>query len=132
MQHPIVVRRVYDEPEAGTAARILVDRLWPRGLSKEKARLDEWCRDVAPSAELRKWYGHDASRFDEFARRYRAELADDDHGPAVAHLKELADGRGVMLLTATREVEISGAAVLGEVLRGGAGGRGGRRPPPGR
>ncbi len=118
MKRAIVVGRVYDEPEAGPAARVLVDRLWPRGLSKEKARLDEWCREAAPSTELRKWYGHDPERFDQFARRYRAELQDEEHQAAVRHLRDLAEGQGVALLTATRDLDISGAAVLADVLRG--------------
>jgi uncharacterized protein YeaO (DUF488 family) len=64
------VRRVYEEPEPGDGTRVLVDRIWPRGLTKAKAALDEWCKDVAPSDELRKWYSHDPDRFEEFGRRY--------------------------------------------------------------
>jgi len=64
------VRRVYEEPERGDDARVLVDRIWPRGLTKARAALDEWCKDVAPSGELRKWYSHDPARFEEFGRRY--------------------------------------------------------------
>ena len=73
MADRISVARVYDPP-AGQALRVLVDRVWPRGLRKDDARLDEWCKDVAPSTELRRWYGHDRASFDEFARRYRDEL----------------------------------------------------------
>ena len=68
------VRRVYDEPAGDDGARVLVDRLWPRGLTKARADLTEWCKEVAPSTELRRWYGHDPAKFNEFARRYRAEL----------------------------------------------------------
>ena len=68
------VRRVYDEVRDDDGQRVLVDRLWPRGLSKQRARLDEWCKVVAPTSELREWYAHDPGRYDEFARRYRDEL----------------------------------------------------------
>jgi uncharacterized protein YeaO (DUF488 family) len=70
------VRRVYEEPEPADGTRVLVDRIWPRGLAKAKAALDEWCKDVAPSDELRKWYSHDPDRFEEFGRRYQLELQD--------------------------------------------------------
>ena len=70
------VRRAYDEPEPDDGTRVLVDRLWPRGLSKARAALDEWCKNVAPSAELRTWYNHDPDRFEEFSRRYQQELQD--------------------------------------------------------
>ncbi len=70
------MRRVYEELERGDGTRVLVDRIWPRGLTKAKAALDEWCKDVAPSAELRKWYSHDPDRFEDFGRRDRAELKD--------------------------------------------------------
>ena len=85
---PIIrVRRVYEEPEPDDGTRVLVDRLWPRGLSKAKAALDEWCKDVAPSAELRTWYGHDPARFEEFAGRYRLEL--DGGGQRIDGLRAL-------------------------------------------
>src|SRR5215216_2683119 len=80
----VQVRRVYDPPEAKDGQRVLVDRLWPRGLSKERAHLDDWCKDIAPSNELRKWHGHDLDRYAEFARRYRAELADPERAAALA------------------------------------------------
>lgn len=112
------VRRVYDPPEGTDGSRVLVDRLWPRGLSKEKAALDEWCKDAAPSPELRKWYGHDPERFEEFSRRYRAELDDAAHADAVAHLRQLAARGPLTLLTATGQWEISAAAVLHDALRG--------------
>ncbi len=110
------VRRVYDPPEPDDGQRVLVDRLWPRGLSKERADLDDWCKEIAPSTELRKWYGHDPERFAEFARRYRAELADPEHEAAFAHLRELADQGRVTLLTATKRSDISEAAVLADLL----------------
>ncbi|KUL34123.1 hypothetical protein ADL22_31070 [Streptomyces sp. NRRL F-4489] len=114
----IRVRRAYDPPEPEDGARVLVDRLWPRGLAKEDAQLDEWCKDVAPSAELRKWYGHEEERFAEFAERYRGELAEGAAAAAVERLRELAADGPLTLLTATKEVPRSNAAVLGEVLRG--------------
>ncbi|MES9605629.1 MULTISPECIES: DUF488 domain-containing protein [Actinomadura] len=111
------LRRVYEEPSADDGARILVDRVWPRGLSKDKARLDEWEKDVAPSTELRKWYGHDAARFEEFTRRYDAELAEPERAAALDHLRELARKGTVTLLTATKEIDRSQAAVIAARLR---------------
>jgi uncharacterized protein YeaO (DUF488 family) len=113
----VQVRRVYDEPERGDGARVLVDRLWPRGLSKERAHLHEWCKDVAPSDALRTWYAHDPARFAEFTRRYTKELAAPERARAVAHLRQLAARRNVTLLTATKRSDISEAAVLRDVLR---------------
>ena len=120
MTRRVHVVRVYDEASAfePTAQRVLVDRLWPRGVTKEAAAIDEWCRDVAPSTELRRWYGHDPAKFDEFARRYRAELAHEPASRAVAHLLDLADTGGLVLVTATRDLEHSAATVLHDVLVG--------------
>ena len=115
-QPQITVARVY-EPPAGGGIRVLVDRIWPRGLRKEDAHLDEWPKDVAPSTELRRWYGHDPARFEEFSRRYRAELRQPVRAAAVEHLREVAQSRPVILLTATKRVDISQAAVLADVLR---------------
>lgn len=103
--------RIYDST-IPTGVRVLVDRLWPRGINKKEADLDEWLKEIAPSTELRRWYDHQPARFDEFARRYRAEL---DHPPgseAIVHLLELGDEDKVVLLTATRDLEHSGARVL--------------------
>lgn len=116
-KHTVKVGRPYDPREYGDGLRVLVDRIWPRGLSKEKADLDEWCKQVAPSTTLRKWYGHDPERFDEFARRYRAELQEPDRAQALAHLRELAEHRALTLLTASRRADISEAVVLAELLR---------------
>lgn len=114
----IRVRRVYDSGDERVAAdhRILVDRLWPRGVSKSDAAWDEWLKDVAPSAELRRWYDHDPARFLEFARRYRAELRRSPAATAIDRLAELARSDAVTLLTATRDVEHSGARVLQDTL----------------
>jgi uncharacterized protein YeaO (DUF488 family) len=110
------VRRVYDEPDADDGTRVLVDRIWPRGMTKARAALDEWCKDVAPSTELRKWYGHDPARFEEFARRYRLELADPERAGALAHLRALASAGPLTLLTATKDPAISEASVLASML----------------
>lgn len=110
------LRRIYDDVEADGGSRVLVDRVWPRGISKDRAQLDEWCKAVAPSTQLRTWYGHDPERFDEFSRRYRAELDDGEPAEALAHLKTLAHEGTITILTATKEIEISQAAVLADLL----------------
>jgi uncharacterized protein YeaO (DUF488 family) len=112
----IQVRRIYDPPQTGDGKRVLVDRLWPRGLSKERAHLDEWCKQIAPSTDLRHWYNHDPDRYDEFARRYRAELDDPERAQALAELRDLADKGMLTLLTATKQSEISEAQVLADLL----------------
>ncbi|CAG6391246.1 DUF488 family protein [Streptomyces cocklensis] len=116
MAESISCRRVYEEttPEDGT--RVLVDRVWPRGVRKADAHLDEWLRDVAPSTDLRRWYGHEPDRFAEFRRRYHAELADSGHHAAAAHLRDLAGQGRLTLLTATKDLDRSQAAVLAEWL----------------
>ena len=111
--------RIYDDDQPA-GVRVLVDRMWPRGVSKEAAALDEWLKDAAPGSELRKWYGHVVDRFDEFSRRYRAELEEPPGSEAVAHLRDLAVDRPVVLLTATKDVAHSGAQVLLEVLVSGS------------
>jgi len=113
----IQVRRVYDPPAPGDGTRVLVDRLWPRGLTKTKAAVDEWCKEVAPSTELRQWYSHDSSRFKEFARRYQVELTQPERSDALTHLRELMKDRTLTLLTATKQPDISEAEVLARMLR---------------
>jgi uncharacterized protein YeaO (DUF488 family) len=109
----IRIRRVYDDDDrGGEDYRVLVDRLWPRGITKADAALDDWLKDVAPSTELRRWYGHDVGRFREFAHRYRAELRRPPASVAVDRLVEIARTKTVTLLTGTRDVEHSGARVL--------------------
>ncbi|MGI8434269.1 MAG: DUF488 domain-containing protein [Nocardioidaceae bacterium] len=117
-RHEVKVRRAYDEPEREDGTRVLVDRIWPRGLSKEKAAFDEWCKPVAPSTALRKWYGHDPERFEEFDRRYRAELEEPERAEALEHLRDLAKHGTLTLITATKHPDISEAVVLVDVLRG--------------
>ncbi|MDQ6785013.1 MAG: DUF488 family protein [Actinomycetota bacterium] len=113
----VQVRRVYDSPAPGDGTRVLVDRIWPRGLTKIKAALDEWCKEIAPSTELRKWYNHDPERFDEFTRRYHVELKEPERSDALTHLQGLAENTTLTLLTATKQPEISEAEVLAEMLR---------------
>ena len=117
-KHKVKAGRVYEGRVYGEGSRVLVDRIWPRGLSKEKADLDEWCKTVAPSTQLRKWYDHDRERFEEFGRRYRSELEEPDRAETLEHLRALARHGNLVLLTATKLVDISEAAVLAELIRG--------------
>ena len=116
----VQVRRVYEDPDPGGGARVLVDRLWPRGIAKERLHLDRWVKEAAPSAELRTWYGHRPERFDEFRRRYLTELEAPAAAGVVQDLRRLAEDTGVTLLTATRDVDRSGARVLADAVQGGA------------
>jgi len=116
-EYPIRVRRAYDEPEPDDGARVLVDRIWPRGVSKQAAHLREWAKDVAPSDELRRWYGHDPAKFEEFRRRYLAELDQPEQRAAVDQLRGLAADGPLTLITATKDVPISQATVLADYLR---------------
>ncbi|GFG97189.1 hypothetical protein MTIM_30680 [Mycobacterium timonense] len=106
--------RVYDDVSPDEGQRVLVDRVWPRGVRKDDPRVGVWCKEVAPSKDLREWYQHRAERFDEFAARYKAELRD---SAALAELRKRAERGPVTLVTATREVDISQAAVLAKLLR---------------
>ena len=110
---PVSIKRVYDEPAPDDGERILVDRLWPRGISKEKAAFDEWLKEVAPTSDLRKWFDHRPERWEEFKERYRAELQDN---PAVETLRERAAAGKVTLLYGSRNREFNHAAVLADVL----------------
>lgn len=114
--HTVRLKRVYEDPASSDGQRILVDRVWPRGLSKDRAELDDWCKDVAPSTELRKWYGHDPEKFDEFADRYRAELEGEEQSAALDDLRARARKGTVTLLTASKASDISQAAVLCDLL----------------
>ncbi len=111
------IARVYGGSARGTR-RVLVDRLWPRGVAKKGAPFDEWLKDVAPSSELRTWYGHAPERFPEFARRYREELTHAPAREAVSSLRTQARETTLVLVTATKDLDRSGAAVLKEVLAG--------------
>lgn len=113
----IGVARVYDEPRAEDGQRILVDRVWPRGFRKNDPRVGRWFKDAAPSRELRSWYDHRPERFDEFVARYKDELASPQGAAALEELRELTRGaKTVTLVTATRDVDGSQAAVLAELL----------------
>ncbi|MGZ4646108.1 MAG: DUF488 domain-containing protein [Blastococcus sp.] len=114
------VRRVYEERRDDDGRRILVDRIWPRGLSKERAHIDEWCRQIAPSTELRTWYHHDPDLYPEFARRYRAELEEPQRAEALERLRQLVqDGTvTVTLLTGATRSDISQASVLAGLIAG--------------
>lgn len=115
--HPVSVKRIYVDPSPGDGARVLVDRLWPRGVSKERAALTEWLKQVAPTPELRTWYAHDPAKFDEFASRYENELsANEDQAAAYRSLQELAKQGALTLLTATKDPAISEAEVLRRLL----------------
>ncbi|MEU2630038.1 DUF488 family protein [Kitasatospora sp. NPDC007106] len=114
----VTCRRLRDEPGPDEGTLVLVDRLWPRGLRKADAGFDEWARTVAPSTELRRWYGHDPERRTEFRRRYRTELDEPERAEALDHLRDLAHRGPLTLLTASHEVGISHAAYLAELLNG--------------
>jgi uncharacterized protein YeaO (DUF488 family) len=109
------VKRIYEGVDPDDGQRVLVDRIWPRGIRKDDPRVGIWLKDVAPSKELREWYGHQPERFDEFATRYEAELAG---SPALEELRKLTKRGVVTLVTAVRHVEGSHAAVLAKLLKG--------------
>ncbi len=113
----VVVTRIYGGTgRAPGDARVLVDRLWPRGVTREAADLDEWAKDAAPSPELRRWYAHEVSRFDEFRERYELELHEAPAVDAVMHLLDVAASSRLVLLTATRDLSHSSAHVLAAEL----------------
>lgn len=116
MNRTVTYRRIYDQPQAGDGRRVLVDRVWPRGIRRDSGQLDEWLPEIAPSTELRKWYGHDPTRFAEFRRRFLAELDDPARASAKRRLRELAHAGPLTLLTAARDLTHSQAAVLAEWL----------------
>jgi uncharacterized protein YeaO (DUF488 family) len=109
------IKRVYDPAEPGDGYRILVDRLWPRGVSRERARLDEWARDLAPSTDLRKWFNHDPQRFAEFRERYREELR--GHVDQIDELRERASHGPVTIIYGARDTEHNDAVVIAEIVR---------------
>lgn len=113
---PIQVKRAYDPPAPEDGYRVLVDRLWPRGLSKERAAVGEWLREAAPSTDLRRWFGHDPARWDEFRCRYAAELAAPAAREAVARLRALAAGGKITLLYAASDKVHNNAVALAEYL----------------
>jgi uncharacterized protein YeaO (DUF488 family) len=116
MQTDVEIARVYGL-QKGDGYYVLVDRLWPRGVARAKAPFDEWLKDVAPSTELRKWYGHEPERFEEFTRRYRQELRTGPARDAFSSLRQRAESGKLVLVTATRDLERSEAVVLQDLLR---------------
>lgn len=110
----IQIKRVYEDKSKNDGHRILIDRLWPRGVSKEDAHFDEWMKELAPSTELRKWFDHKPERFEEFSKRYKKELAEKKE--LLDKLKELAKKRKVTLLFAAKDTEINNAVVIKDIL----------------
>jgi len=108
------IKRIYDAPARGDGHRVLVDRLWPRGISKRRAKLDEWLPELAPSAELRKWFGHDPARWQEFRERYRAEL--DRKAALTARIRHRALDQPVTLLYSARDPLHNQAVVLKQFI----------------
>jgi uncharacterized protein YeaO (DUF488 family) len=116
LKNSIKVKRVYDDPSAEDGIRILVDRLWPRGLKKVPAKLDDWLKGIAPSDELRKWFGHDPDRWEEFKARYFHEL--ERQNEAINKIREKASSSTVTLLFAARDETHNNAVALREYLEG--------------
>ena len=113
----IKIKRVYEQPGKDDGRRILVDRLWPRGLTKEKAGVDLWLKDVAPSTELRKWFGHDPERWEEFKERYRAELAEAGKMEVLRDIAERAREENVTLLFGAKDTKHNDARALEAFIR---------------
>jgi uncharacterized protein YeaO (DUF488 family) len=112
----VMLKRAYESPAMSDGERILVDRLWPRGLAKVKAKIDLWLKDVAPSTELRQWFGHDPEKWSEFKKRYRAELK---NNPALSELQALSHQRDITLVYAAKDQLHNEAVVLKEILERG-------------
>jgi len=104
------IKRIYEEPSTDDGTRVLVDRLWPRGVSKEEAKIDRWEKDLAPTGELRKWFGHDPAKWEEFLRRYRAELVGKEE--LLTQLRQEATDGTVTLLYAAKDEEHNNAVAL--------------------
>ncbi len=115
MSPDVRIKRIYEPADPGDGYRVLVDRLWPRGVSRERAGLDEWARELAPSSELRRWFGHKPERFDEFRSRYRQEL--EEHREEVDGLRKRAEDAPVTILYAARDREHNDAVVVAELVR---------------
>ena len=112
----VAAKRVYEKPAAGDGKRVLVDRLWPRGVRRVDAKLDDWFREIAPSAELRRWFDHDPRRWDEFRQRYRAQLASQQE--AVERLRRLAQAGKLTLLYGAKDERHNNAIALRDILIG--------------
>ena len=117
MASPVVaLKRVYEPPEPSDGTRVLVERLWPRGLSKARAHVDLWLKDIAPSPQLRTWYSHDPARYAEFRRRYEAELDSKPASDALEELRELAGRQKITLVVAAHDLQLSTAPVIRDAL----------------
>src|SRR5699024_4598207 len=114
----VQIKRIYEKVTEDDGVRVLVDRVWPRGVSKEKAQLDHWMKEVAPSNELRKWFGHDPEKYETFKKRYKEELKSGDQAEQLAELKQLtkAHDKHILLLYAAKDEEHNQAKVLKEIL----------------
>ena len=112
----VQLKRVYEKPSADDGRRVLVDRAWPRGLSKEEPRVDEWLRELGPSSELRKWFGHDPGRWDEFRTKYRAELDAPEQRQRLKHLGDLAKKETLTIVYGAKDREHNQAVVIAETL----------------
>jgi uncharacterized protein YeaO (DUF488 family) len=112
---PIQTKRIYEDPSNNDGYRVLVDRIWPRGVSKEDANLDDWMKEIAPSTELRKWFGHDPDKFDGFKKRYKDEL--DEKEDLLEQLVEKSSEKKVTLLYGAKDEEHNQAVVLKDILK---------------
>lgn len=112
----ITIKRVYKPVNEADGKRVLVDRLWPRGISKEKAKIDEWMKDIAPSNELRKWFNHDPEKFEEFSQKYKEELKEPEKKKELDKLIEMSDGNTVTLVYSAKDEEHNQAVVLKHYL----------------
>lgn len=112
----VQAHRIYEDADPKDGLRILVDHIWPRGVTRAAAHLDEWCKQIAPSTELRTWYNHEPALFTEFIDRYQVELQAPERAAALDHLRALAKTHKLVLLTATKQLDISHAQVLADLL----------------
>lgn len=110
----IIIKRIYEEASKSDGYRLLVDRIWPRGVSKEKAKLDEWNKEIAPSTELRKWFDHQEERFDAFAVKYKNELS--ENKSELQRIKEISKKQQLCLLYGAKDEKYNQAVVLKEIL----------------
>lgn len=112
----IKIKRAYEPVNEADGKRVLVDRLWPRGISKEKAKIDEWMKDIAPSNELRKWFNHDPEKFEEFSQKYKEELKEPEKKKELDKLIKMSDGNTVTLVYSAKDEEHNQAVVLKHYL----------------
>lgn len=116
MKHPVIIKRVYEAPEAQDGFRVFVDRLWPRGVSKETFSYDLWCKDLAPSSDLRKWFGHKVEHWDEFRDSYTSELRKVEQQDKIGEVIKAADGRRITLVYGAKDSEHNQALVLADEM----------------